>query len=59
MYWIRGLVRVDDRSLQSPLDLGTGYTFCVELMPPDHELQLMLVNTLRKVSTAEYLDVNI
>jgi AP-4 complex subunit epsilon-1 len=30
--------------------LHTGYTFCMELMPPNHELQLMLVNTLRKVS---------
>ncbi|KAL0956162.1 hypothetical protein HGRIS_002322 [Hohenbuehelia grisea] len=26
----------------------TGYLFCVELMPAGHELQLMLVNTLRK-----------
>lgn len=25
-----------------------GYFFCAELMPADHELQLMLVNTLRK-----------
>ncbi|KAG6920089.1 hypothetical protein DXG01_010157 [Tephrocybe rancida] len=25
-----------------------GYLFCAEVMPPDHELQLMLVNTLRK-----------
>lgn len=28
---------------------GPGYLFCNELMPPDHELRLMLVNTLRKV----------
>lgn len=27
----------------------TGYVFCAELMPATHELQLMLVNTLRKV----------
>jgi AP-4 complex subunit epsilon-1 len=25
-----------------------GYSFCGQLMPVDHELQLMLVNTLRK-----------
>ncbi|KAF8070331.1 armadillo-type protein [Lyophyllum atratum] len=25
-----------------------GYLFCAEVMPPHHELQLMLVNTLRK-----------
>jgi len=25
-----------------------GYLFCAEIMSPDHELQLMLVNTLRK-----------
>jgi AP-4 complex subunit epsilon-1 len=25
-----------------------GYSFCAQLMPADHELQLMLVNTLRK-----------
>lgn len=28
---------------------STGYLFCVETMPKHHELQLMLVNTLRKV----------
>jgi AP-4 complex subunit epsilon-1 len=33
---------------KSPLDKKIGYTFCMELMPPNHELQLMLVNTLRK-----------
>ena len=26
-----------------------GYLFCVELMPPDHPANLLLVNTLRKV----------
>lgn len=26
-----------------------GYSFCAEIMPPNHELHLMLVNTLRKV----------
>ncbi|KAJ3554475.1 hypothetical protein NM688_g3093 [Phlebia brevispora] len=26
----------------------TGYMYCAEMMPKDHELQLMLVNTLRK-----------
>ena len=25
-----------------------GYLYCVEMMPKAHELQLMLVNTLRK-----------
>ena len=28
---------------------GIGYLFCVETMTKHHELQLMLVNTLRKV----------
>ena len=28
----------------------TGYSFLSEVMPPDHELALMLVNTIRKVS---------
>jgi AP-4 complex subunit epsilon-1 len=28
---------------------SSGYLFCAEVMPPTHELQLMLVNTLRKV----------
>jgi AP-4 complex subunit epsilon-1 len=26
-----------------------GYLFCSEIMPPHHDLKLMLVNTLRKV----------
>jgi hypothetical protein len=26
-----------------------GYLFCAEIMPRNHELQLMLINTLRKV----------
>lgn len=30
------------------LDKRIGYTFCLQLMPPNHELHLMLVNTLRK-----------
>ncbi|KAI6000552.1 armadillo-type protein [Pisolithus albus] len=29
-------------------DKRIGYTFCTQLMPPNHELHLMLVNTLRK-----------
>ncbi|KAG1716652.1 hypothetical protein ID866_530 [Astraeus odoratus] len=33
---------------RKPFDCCIGYTFCVELMPAKHELQLMLVNTLRK-----------
>ncbi|KAG9316700.1 armadillo-type protein [Chiua virens] len=33
---------------QSPMDKKIGYIFCMELIPSDHELQLMLVNTLRK-----------
>jgi AP-4 complex subunit epsilon-1 len=32
-------------------DEKTGYLFCAEIMPPEHELQLMLVNTLRKVES--------
>ncbi|KAG5646809.1 hypothetical protein DXG03_002186 [Asterophora parasitica] len=27
-----------------------GYLFCAEVMPAEHELQLMLVNTIRKVN---------
>lgn len=27
-----------------------GFVFCTEVMPPNHELQLMLVNTIRKVN---------
>ena len=27
-----------------------GYLFCAEVMPPEHELQLMLVNSIRKVN---------
>ena len=34
-----------------PTDCATtGYSFLSEVMPPDHELALMLVNTIRKVS---------
>ncbi|KAF7315262.1 Adaptin-N domain-containing protein [Mycena indigotica] len=33
---------------QSVSDKRIGYLFCGEIMPPDHELRLMLVNTLRK-----------
>ncbi|KAL1944674.1 hypothetical protein VTO73DRAFT_3104 [Trametes versicolor] len=29
-------------------DKRTGYLFCAEVMPPEHELQLMLVNSIRK-----------
>ncbi|KAI6125691.1 armadillo-type protein [Pisolithus croceorrhizus] len=32
----------------SILDKRIGYTFCLQMMPPNHELHLMLVNTLRK-----------
>lgn len=28
---------------------GIGYLFLVERLPPDHELQLLLINTIRKV----------
>ena len=31
------------------LTLPLGYLFCSEIMPPHHDLKLMLVNTLRKV----------
>jgi AP-4 complex subunit epsilon-1 len=31
------------------LQLLPGYLFCSEIMPPHHDLKLMLVNTLRKV----------
>ena len=30
-----------------------GYLFCAEMMEPNHEMRLMLVNTLRKVSPAQ------
>ncbi len=31
------------------LQFHAGYLFCAEVMPPEHELQLMLVNSIRKV----------
>ncbi len=49
--------RVDDkrigrypRSIVSEDELTTfsGYLFCAEIMPLDHDLRLMLINTLRK-----------
>ncbi|KAI0636737.1 ARM repeat-containing protein [Trametes polyzona] len=33
---------------QTVQDKRTGYLFCAEVMPPEHELQLMLVNSIRK-----------
>ncbi|KAI0780693.1 ARM repeat-containing protein [Trametes elegans] len=33
---------------QTIQDKRTGYLFCAETMPPEHELQLMLVNSIRK-----------
>ncbi|KAH9945906.1 ARM repeat-containing protein [Epithele typhae] len=33
---------------QTTQDKRTGYLFCAEVMPPEHELQLMLVNSIRK-----------
>ncbi|KAI0372895.1 ARM repeat-containing protein [Pilatotrama ljubarskyi] len=33
---------------QTIQDKRTGYLFCAEIMRPDHELQLMLVNSIRK-----------
>ncbi|KAI0707595.1 ARM repeat-containing protein [Earliella scabrosa] len=33
---------------QTIQDKRTGYLFCAEVMPPEHELQLMLVNSIRK-----------
>ncbi|KAI8989666.1 ARM repeat-containing protein [Trametes punicea] len=33
---------------QTIQDKRTGYLFCSEVMPPEHELQLMLVNSVRK-----------
>ncbi|KAG8997513.1 hypothetical protein FRB94_007638 [Tulasnella sp. JGI-2019a] len=29
-------------------DRRVGYQYCIKIMPPDHELQLMLINTYRK-----------
>ncbi|CDO72933.1 hypothetical protein BN946_scf185002.g118 [Trametes cinnabarina] len=34
---------------QTVQDKRTGYLFCAEVMPAEHELQLMLVNSVRKV----------
>ena len=34
---------------EASLQFHTGYLFCAEVMPPEHELQLMLVNSIRKV----------
>ncbi|KAG1815973.1 armadillo-type protein [Suillus subaureus] len=33
---------------QTLRDKRLGFVFCTEVMPPNHELQLMLVNTIRK-----------
>ncbi|KAI0819517.1 ARM repeat-containing protein [Trametes gibbosa] len=33
---------------QTVQDKRAGYLFCAEVMPPEHELQLMLVNSIRK-----------
>ncbi|KAG2148535.1 armadillo-type protein [Suillus cothurnatus] len=33
---------------QTLRDKQLGFVFCTEVMPPNHELQLMLVNTIRK-----------
>ncbi|PIL24211.1 hypothetical protein GSI_13964 [Ganoderma sinense ZZ0214-1] len=33
---------------QRTQDKRTGYLFCAEVMAPEHELQLMLVNSIRK-----------
>jgi AP-4 complex subunit epsilon-1 len=33
------------------LKILPGYLFCSEIMPPHHDMKLMLVNTLRKVFT--------
>ncbi|KAL7283586.1 hypothetical protein ACG7TL_003021 [Trametes sanguinea] len=48
---------------QTVQDKRTGYLFCAEVMPPEHELQLMLVNSIRKLLTSDepnslYLFVN-
>lgn len=34
-----------------------GYLFCSEMMPINHELRLMLVNTLRKVSSCKHCGI--
>jgi hypothetical protein len=39
-----------------------GYLFCKELLPQNHDLQLMLVNTIRKVrfsTTLVFLDLKL
>lgn len=38
---------------------NAGYLYCAEMMPKEHELQLMLVNTLRKVLLAHLISVAI
>ena len=44
----RSLLRNSGSSLSSR---PPGYLFCAEVMSHDHELRLMLVNTIRKVSS--------
>jgi AP-4 complex subunit epsilon-1 len=52
-----GTFHISPRPLRL-LQLFPGYLFCSEIMPPHHDLKLMLVNTLRKVyTTAVQLDV--
>ncbi len=38
---------------------NAGYLYCAEMMPKEHELQLMLVNTLRKVLLAHLVSFTI
>ena len=37
-------------ALEAGYNVYAGYLFCGEVMPVEHELQLMLVNSIRKVS---------
>lgn len=37
---------------ETVMTVKLGYLFCAEMMPLDHDLRLMLINTLRKVCTS-------
>lgn len=43
-----GNFELSSRLKNTMLILAEGYLYCAELMPPEHELRLMMINTLRK-----------
>ena len=46
-----------DLSFMSHCDFCEGYMFCAEIMPREHEMQLMMVNTIHKVNLSHFNSV--